>query len=271
MAWDLIGDMNRINYKAEKVFNTAFAFVAGGPTVGSATASYYSGEANRNAAKKERENHFVNLRNSATRAGYNPLTALYATGGGGYGQYVPLISRNPLGDALVAGANAYTAGAARREQMAHDKSMETMRQQHDMKITRLTNDALMGRAKFQANENRVLQDLRFGEQEYLQERSYELEAGNDPLKDYRSAGKVPVKLADGGIRYLPIDVADRMRLTPMATLTGGEVEELAGELIGGWYNLTTPVGRHATGRGMFLGLRTDEVPAMQWPENWSRN
>lgn len=108
-------------------------------------ASFIGGQLSRETAKKERKDHFVNLRDSATRAGFNPLTALYATGGGGYGQYVGLISRNPMGDAIVAGSNAYTAGAARREQMAHDRSMQSNRfaQENSLQKMRLDHDKRM--------------------------------------------------------------------------------------------------------------------------------
>jgi hypothetical protein len=147
MNWD------QFWYEAEAVGATVGATIMGGPEAGAATAMYYKGKMDKAEAKKERKNHFVNLRNSATRAGFNPLTALYATGGGGYGQYVGLISRNPLGDALVAGSNAYTAGAARREQMVHDvdmsersyaneKSLQRMREKAEIKLTRLQQEAL---------------------------------------------------------------------------------------------------------------------------------
>jgi hypothetical protein len=147
MNWD------KFWYEAEAVGATVGATIMGGPEAGAATAMYYKGKMDKAEARKERKNHFVNLRNSATRAGFNPLTVLYATGGGGYGQYVGLISRNPLGDALVAGSNAYTAGAARREQMAHDvdmserayaneKSLQRMREKAQIKLTRLQQDAL---------------------------------------------------------------------------------------------------------------------------------
>jgi hypothetical protein len=116
-------------------------------------ASLLGGYLSRESAKKERKEHFVNLRESATRAGFNPLTVLRATGGGGYGQYAGLISRNPLGDAAVAGANAYVTGASRREQMGHDLNMqskrfaqeinlEKMRQKAAIKLTRLQQEAL---------------------------------------------------------------------------------------------------------------------------------
>ena len=107
------------------------------PIVGSAI----GGALNRKAAKKERDSHFVNLRNSAIRGGFNPLTALNATGGGGYGQYAAALSRSPLGDAAFAAGDAIAAKSNQNTMMQHEVSLEKMRQAHETKLTRASNDA----------------------------------------------------------------------------------------------------------------------------------
>jgi len=186
MAWDIIGDINHINYKVEPYMNTIMATIMGGPSAGAATASYYKSKDDKKAAEKERKNHFVNLRNSATRAGYNPLTALYATGGGGYGQYVPLISRNPRGDALVAFSNAYNASAARRDQKAHDidmserayandKSLQRMREKAAIKLTRLQQEALEPETKvYLFNKDGSPQLNPYGQHMYVDDKAAEV-------------------------------------------------------------------------------------------------
>lgn len=201
MAWDMIGDVEKMWKKTEPFFATAAA-TAISPTIGAATAAYYGGELSRNAAKKERDNHFVNLRNSATRAGFNPLTALYATGGGGYGQYVGLISRNPLGDAIVAGSNAYTAGAARREQMGHDRSMQSNRFAQENSLQKMREDAAIKLTRLQR------------------------EAMPDVYSGYSDS--IPVQYLTKKFS-MPLDMAKRAGIEPNANLSAGEVAEIFGE------------------------------------------
>jgi hypothetical protein len=165
-------------------------------------ASILGGHLSRETAKKERKNHFVNLRDSATRAGFNPLTALYATGGGGYGQYVGLISRNPLGDAMVAGSNAYTAGAARREQMAHDRSMQSNRFAQENSLQKMRQDAAIKLTRLQR------------------------EAMPDAYSGY--VDSIPVQYLTKKFT-MPIDMAKRAGIEPNANLSAGEIAEIFGE------------------------------------------
>lgn len=110
--------------------------------VASIGASLIGGALSRKQAKKERDNHFVNLRNSAIRGGYNPLTAMRATGGGGYGNYVAALSHSPWEGALAAGANAYGQNYATGVQHKHELSLEKMRQTHETKLASAANAAM---------------------------------------------------------------------------------------------------------------------------------
>lgn len=72
----------------------------------------------RSQAKKDASNKFVDLRNAAIKGGFNPLTALEATGGSGFGAYPssapPLASVELLTGALEAGADELSGDAGRR-------------------------------------------------------------------------------------------------------------------------------------------------------------
>lgn len=165
-------------------------------------ASLIGGHLSRETAKKERKDHFVNLRDSATRAGFNPLTALYATGGGGYGQYVGLISRNPVGDAMVAGANAYTAGAARREQMAHDTTMQSNRFSQENSLQKMRENAAIKLTRLQR------------------------EAMPDVYAGFGDS--IPVQYLTKKFT-MPKDMARRAGIEPNSNLSAGEIAEIFGE------------------------------------------
>jgi len=68
----------------------------------------------RRQAKKDARNKFVDLRKAATKGGFNPLTALQATGGAGYGAGAypssapPLASIDYLVDGLTGVGEAFT-------------------------------------------------------------------------------------------------------------------------------------------------------------------
>lgn len=110
--------------------------------VASIGASLIGGALSRKTAKKERENHFVNLRESAIKGGFSPLSVLRATGGGGYGGYVAALSHSPWEGALAAGANAYGANYATRVQHKHELTLENMRQTHETKLAKAANAAM---------------------------------------------------------------------------------------------------------------------------------
>jgi hypothetical protein len=167
----------------------AAAIMGGGQMIGA--------QLSRDAAKRERDNHFVNLRESARRAGFNPLTALRATGGGGYGQYVPLLSRSPLGEGISAGTSFYA-------NMQRDMYFTRENQAHEIAMNRMNNTAAMERLK--ANRSQVEPDVYEGYVEYI-----------------------PVKVGNN-IQQLDIGIAKRLNIPPNARLTQGELSELIGEI-----------------------------------------
>lgn len=165
------------------------AIIGGGQIIGAQLA--------RDAAKRERDNHFVNLRESARRGGFNPLTALRATGGGGYGQYVPLISRSPLGEGITAGTSFYA-------NMQRDMYFTRENQAHEIAMNSMNNAAAMQR--LEASRPPVEPDI------YEQYSEY-----------------VPVKVGNN-IQQLDIGIAKRLNIPPNARLTQGELSELIGEI-----------------------------------------
>ena len=162
------------------------------------------------AARNERDNHFVNLRESARRGGFNPLTALRTTGGGGYGQYVPLLSRSAVGEgnrAMGQFASNYIRDAAfMGANQAHEKAM-----------TRMNNDAAMERAKTQI--------------------------ANRPKSgfDYSSVDRIKVKFG-GKTLELKSNIARRLDILPGDDLMPGELSEIGGEF---WGEVISALGTEA--------------------------
>jgi hypothetical protein len=149
------------------------------------------------AARNERDNHFVNLRESARRGGFNPLTALRATGGGGYGQYVPLLSRTAEGEGNRAMGN-FVSTAMR------DLAFTRLNQEHEIALNKMNNEAALKR--LEANRPPVKPDLYKGYDDYI-----------------------PVKVGNN-IQQLDIGIAKRLNIPPNARLTQGELSELIGEI-----------------------------------------
>lgn len=161
-------------------------------------------------AKNERDNHFVNLRNSARRGGFNPLTALRATGGGGYGQYVPLLSRSAVGE----GNRAMGQFASN---YMRDAAFMGANQAHETKMTRMNNDAAMERTKTQI--------------------------ANRPKTgfDYSSVDRIKVKFG-GKTLELKSNIARRLDILPGDDLMPGELSEISGEF---WGEVVSALGTEA--------------------------
>jgi hypothetical protein len=170
------------------------AIVAGGTAVGA--------ELSRERARKERENHFVNLRNSARRAGFNPLTALRATGGGGYGQYVPLLSRSPLGEGITAGANSYAG-------MKRDEYFTRANQQHEIALNQMNNQAAMDRTNA-SNMTR---------------------SSSNPKYDYDNAGKTWPVQWNGQTLNIPTSIAEQLRIPKNGMLMVEHLEAAYGSVV----------------------------------------
>jgi hypothetical protein len=174
------------------------AIIGGGQIVGAQLA--------RNAAKRERDNHFVNLRESARRGGFNPLTALRATGGGGYGQYVPLLSRSPLGEGISAGTSFYAG-------MQRDMYFTRENQAHETRLNKMSNSAADRRAAMNANKE----------------------------FDYGSVDRIQVQFG-GKTLMLKSNVARRLKILPGDDLMPGELSEISGEL---WGEVVSALGTEA--------------------------
>ena len=162
------------------------------------------------AARSERDNHFVNLRNSARRGGFNPLTALRATGGGGYGQYVPLLSRSAVGE----GNRAMGQFASN---FVRDAAFTQVNQAHEKTMTRMNNDAAMERAKTQI-ANRPKTDF-----------------------DYSSLDRIKVRFG-GKTLELKSNIARRLKILPGDDLMPGELSEIGGEF---WGEVISALGTEA--------------------------
>lgn len=191
------------------------AIIGGGQVIGAQLA--------RDAAKRERDNHFVNLRESARRGGFNPLTALRATGGGGYGQYVPLLSRSPLGEGISAGTSFYA-------NMQRDMYFTRENQAHEIALNKMSNSAADRRAAMNANKE----------------------------FDYAAVKTVAVKFG-GKTLNLASDVARRFKLLPGDNLLPGELAEIGGEF---WGEVVSALGTEAAAKVLGVQitdlLNTDE-------------
>jgi hypothetical protein len=109
------------------------ALLAGGTNI-------LSGFLGRKAAKKQQQQHFVQMRDAATRAGFNPLTVLKATQGGNYGQYGQILSRSIIGDGISAATRAYMNTAERKATYAHERDLEELRTVNRIRINRANQD-----------------------------------------------------------------------------------------------------------------------------------
>ena len=178
------------------VWQLVAAAVVGGLT------ARHSARLSRDAARRT-HNHFVTLRESARRGGFNPLTALRATGGGGYGQYVPLLSRSPAGEGISAAGNILSTGI--RDQFFAQQNME-----HE---TRMNNAQIAGadaRAK-RAAANAV----------------------KSAAFDYSAVERVAVKFGGKTIQ-LASDVARRFDLLPETICCRASFQRLAGSFGANW-------------------------------------
>jgi hypothetical protein len=170
------------------------AIIGGGQIVGA--------KLSRDAAKKERDNHFVNLRESARRGGYHPLTAIRATGGGGYGQYVPLLSRSPLGEGISAGTSFYA-------NMQRDMYFTRENQAHDVRMNRINNQAAMDRTNA-SNMTR---------------------SSSNPKYDYDNAGETWPVQWNGQTLNIPTSVAEQLRIPKNGMLMVEHLEAAYGSMV----------------------------------------
>lgn len=145
MAWDIIADFEKMAYDAEPFAVTGAAFVVGGPEAAAVTANHYYNKRrekeHKKEQKRERDNYYVNMRKSAERGGFNPLTALRSGGGMGY-QYAgtsPFRQDNSLGDLMSLMGGGY------RRQVQREK-LEIASLEAEIRLANIRADDLLKRA-----------------------------------------------------------------------------------------------------------------------------
>lgn len=166
---------------------------------------------------------FAKLRNDAQAAGFNPLTALMATGGAGYSRSASpaLSSASFVQEALERGIDTWF------NQVERDKEAENIK-----KAAHLT-----------AKANATSRSLdRFG-YNLTQTRPYQPRVTWTPVPALaanptglppkpRDVRLMPVRLPDGQERRIPYDVATRLGIGPWGQVTPGDYAELVGEIRG---------------------------------------
>jgi len=83
-----MGWFEDLMYRAEPFAATGAAFIAGGPQGAALAANHYVNKREKlkhdKQQRSERDNYYVNMRNAAQKANFNPLTVLRSGGGMGY-------------------------------------------------------------------------------------------------------------------------------------------------------------------------------------------
>ena len=224
-------------HKGEKfmAIGTAYAIH---PALGAAVGGYYAGEELRKQAKKDQSNQFVRMREAAERAGFNPLTVLRNTGGQGF-IGLPRLSK------MAAFSNAMGGMIAYNNQRSIDKYNDELRQ--------------LNLASLRADIDNTLANTTYtgilSQQAQIPE--------EDPYAGYKDF--IPVKVGKN-LQYLQIDVAKRLRILPNTPVTAGELEEIKGEIQGGFEaavgsNIGTEVLRNAPFTGT-ANIKVEKLPPL---------
>lgn len=186
---------------------------------------------------------FKDLRAAAKAGGFNPLTALYATGGAGYGAgsiSAPLSgSPPPLASiqAITTGlqdAGAVIDGTKEREDRRIDAESALLEAQRDGQLQRNELNSLSTRQE--VGEVRYIapkEDSKLNDVIPALSSPGSLRPVSRPT--LWSGGSTTVFTPDGRTHTIPRVVADRLRLDPeknFEVLTMGDMEELAGEVGG---------------------------------------
>jgi hypothetical protein len=165
--------------------------------------SYKSAQQQRKQAIADQDNQYVRMRNAAQRAGFNPLTVMRATGGQGF-TGLPTISKA----AAFGNAAAGIFDAVQRAPI--DKYNEEVR---DLE-------------KKQRKADLELMPMRG---KLMKAQIDNITGKTDPYVGY--GNYIPVKNGVN-IQELDITVAKRLGIKPNDRLTGGDLEEILGELHG---------------------------------------
>lgn len=170
--------------------------------------------AEQQAAKARNFNHLKKLRNDAEEAGFNPLTALRATGGQGFS--------HGGSQATLASADFWSSFANSAGQIAvHFDPHEQMMRRYDAEIAKETLWNMKNEDDRQEVYLGIAQDRLSLEKQQL--------ANSDPYKGYGKT--IPVRYADG-VYDLEITVAKRMGFKPNDLIAPGDLPDLFGELTG---------------------------------------
>lgn len=189
------------------IFGKIGAFIAGpygalAATAASALLGARAASDQRKQVIADQDNQFVRMRNAATKAGFNPLTVLRSGGAQMFGG-VPTFSKAGFMQQFVQqGYNAWTTHSdndplKEYNQKVRDLTLESMKSNIALNKAQVTN--LMGKS--------------------------------DPYSGYE--GFIPVKVGVN-LQYLQIDVAKRLGILPNTPITAGDLEEIKGEIQGGF-------------------------------------
>lgn len=196
------------------IFSALGSFVAGpfGGIAASAVSALLGARAAREQRKQtiaDQDNQFVRMRNAATKAGFNPLTVLRNGGAQMFGG-VPTFSKAGFMQQFVQqGYNAWTTHPANDPLKKYNdeiRRLEKSQRQADLDLTPLRGKLMKAQI-----------DSLVGEV--------------DPYIGYE--GFIPVKVGVNE-QYLQIDVAKRLGILPNTPITAGELEEIKGEIQGGF-------------------------------------
>lgn len=151
--------------------------------------------------KKDASNKFVDLRNAAQKAGFNPLTALRATGGVGFGSYgAPVLSKQ-----------TFAATFGKNLAKGYLDSKETPIDKYNAQIRDLEIKERMARI-----DNTIASTAGMLSRKKV----------DDPYAGY--AEKIPVRFGHKSFS-IPIEIAKRAGIEPNNFVTPGEIAELFGE------------------------------------------
>lgn len=203
---------------------------------------------NRELAKQDAANKFVDMGKAADKAGINRLTALRATGGAGFGMYGGYTAQAPV----ISRANFIeTFGGSMLKTWATNKINAPI-DKYNAEVRKLDLEA------------RKL-DIKLGRKQ--------LEGMKNPYDAYGDT--IPVRVGNN-TQQLDVTVARRLGILPNDRITAGDLEEIRGEIhggiqagvesdIGGAILPRTPAGNTPVGTNWmdnFVGKMTNIINSM---------
>jgi hypothetical protein len=207
-------------------------------SVVSGLSSYAAAKAQRKQAIADQDLQFVRMRNAAQRAGFNPLTVLRATGGQGF-TGLPVISKAAAFGNMATGIFDAVRQSPVDKYNEEIRELEKKQREADLELTPLRGKLMKAQIDSMAGEV-------------------------DPYLGYE--GFIPVKVGVNE-QYLQIDVAKRLGILPKTPMTAGDLEEIKGEIQGGFESavgskIGTEVLRNAPILGNDAGIQRTELPPL---------